>query len=125
MTMIRKESRAVTETVLCDERYVILRVANYLIVNVYMPCVGTVVRQMICDDILSIVGDYCERHSDCVPIIAGDCNINLDTRDAVASLFRQFASEYSLVRCDDLFPQQKKHPCTYIALSQPGIIRFR
>ena len=67
---------------------------------------------MTCDDILSTIADYCERHSDCVglPIIAGDFNVNLDTRDAVASLIRQFAFEYSLVRCDDLFPQQKKHP---------------
>ena len=40
MTMIRKELRAVTETVLCDERYVIIRIANYLIVNVYLPYVG-------------------------------------------------------------------------------------
>ena len=28
MTMIRNELRAATETVLCDERYVIVRVAN-------------------------------------------------------------------------------------------------
>jgi len=35
MTMIRNELRAVTETVLCDERYVVVRVANCLIVNVY------------------------------------------------------------------------------------------
>ena len=113
MTMIRKELRAVTETVLCDERYVIVRVANYLIVNVYMPCAGTADRLIICDDILSIIGDYCERHSDCVPIVAGDFNVNLDTRDAVASLicqFVQFAFEYSLVGCDDLFPQQKHQP---------------
>ena len=41
MTMIRKELRAVTETVLCDERYVIIRIANYLIVNVYLPYVST------------------------------------------------------------------------------------
>ena len=114
-----------TETVLCDERYVILRVANYLIVNVYMPRVGTVVRQMIiCDDILSIVGDYCERHSDCVPIIAGDCNINLDNRDAVASLVRHFASEYSLVRCDELFPQQKTPTCVNEALNQKSQIDY-
>jgi len=62
MTMIRNELRAVTENVLCDERYVIIRVANYLIVNVYMPCVGTVNRQMMCNDILSTRADYCERH---------------------------------------------------------------
>ena len=107
MTMIRKQLRAVTETELCDERYVIIRVANYLIVNVYMPCVGTADRQMISDDILSTISDYCERHSDCVPIIASDFNVNVDTRDAVASLIRQFAFEYLLVRCDDLFPQPK------------------
>ena len=77
MTMIRKQLRAVTETELCDERYVIIRVANYLIVNVYMPCVGTADRQMISDDILSTISDYCERHSDCVPIIASDFNVNV------------------------------------------------
>jgi len=84
MTMIRDELRAVTETVLCDERSVIIRVANCLIVNVYMSCVGTVNRQMIYDDILSTITDYCGRHSDCVPIIAGDFNVNLGTADAVS-----------------------------------------
>ena len=84
MTMIRNELRAVTETVLCDERSVIIRVANCLIVNVYMSCVGTVNRQMIYDDILSTITDYCGRHSDCVPIIAGDFNVNLGTADAVS-----------------------------------------
>ena len=72
-----------------------------------MPCCGTTDRQMICDDILSNVAECCERLSDCVLIIAGDFNVNLDTRDAVASLIRQFAFKFSLVRCDDLFPQQK------------------
>ena len=56
---------------------------------------------------MSNVAECCERHSDCVLIIAGDFNVNVDTRDAVASLIRQFAFKYSLVRCDDLFPQQK------------------
>ena len=74
-----------------------------------MPCCGTTDRQMICDDILSNVAECCERHSDCV-LIAGDFNVNLDTRDAVASLIRQFAFKCSLVRCDDLIPQQKHLP---------------
>ena len=51
ITMIRNELRAATKTVLCDERYVIIRVANCLIVNVYMPFCGTADRQMISDDI--------------------------------------------------------------------------
>jgi len=80
MTMIRNELRAATETVLCDERYVIVRVANCLIVNLYMPCCGTIDRQMICDDILSNVAECCERLSDCVLIIAGDFNVNRHPR---------------------------------------------
>ena len=59
---------------------------------------------------MSNVAECCERHSDCVLIIAGDFNVNVDTRDAVASLIRQFAFKYSLVRCDDLIPQQKHLP---------------
>ena len=32
--------------------YVVIKIANYLFVNVYLPCVGTCDRLMICDDIL-------------------------------------------------------------------------
>ena len=41
----------VTQTIHCDERYVVIKIANYLFVNVYLPCVGTCDRLMICDDI--------------------------------------------------------------------------
>lgn len=39
-TLIRNSLRNVSETVHCSERYVIVRVGNYLLVNIYLPCVG-------------------------------------------------------------------------------------
>jgi len=36
--LIKNDLRQVTHTVHCDERYVIVKVTNYLFVNVYMPC---------------------------------------------------------------------------------------
>ena len=41
VTLINNRLRSVTETICCDECYCIVRVANYFIVNVYLPCVGT------------------------------------------------------------------------------------
>ena len=52
--IIKKELLKVTQTVHCDERYVIIKVANYLFVNVYLPCVGTTNKLAFCDDILQI-----------------------------------------------------------------------
>ena len=40
MSLIRNKLRTITETVCCSERYrpTVTRVANYLIVNMYLPC---------------------------------------------------------------------------------------
>ena len=37
-TLIHKRLRSVTETIQCEERFCIARVANYSVVNVYLPC---------------------------------------------------------------------------------------
>ena len=51
-TLMKNNLRKLIETVYCSERYVIVRVGNYLLVNVYLPCVGTANRLPICEDIL-------------------------------------------------------------------------
>ena len=50
MTLINKRLRKVVETVYCDERFVIVRVANYIVINVYLPSAGSSDRLFICDD---------------------------------------------------------------------------
>jgi len=51
ITLISNALRKITKTIHCTDRYVVTRVANYLFVNVYLPCVGTPDRTLICDDI--------------------------------------------------------------------------
>ena len=124
VTLIKNDLRGLTETVLCDERYVIVRIADCLIVNVYLPCVGTGDRQLICEDMLNCIAECRDRYNDCILITAGDFNVNLDNTNEIASVCNRFAREYSLFRCDDLFPQQKT--ATYInqALNQESQIDY-
>ena len=60
MMLIRNELRRLTETIHCDERYVVIRVANYLLVNVYLPCVGSNDRLLICDDVVMNISAWCD-----------------------------------------------------------------
>ena len=46
--LIKNELRSHVETIYCEERYAVVRVANYFIANIYLPCSGsTDVRQII------------------------------------------------------------------------------
>ena len=53
-----------------------------------------------------------DRYNKYQCIIAGDFNTNLDASDPVAVLIKNFLSDYSLIRCDDIFPSRKS--ATYI-----------
>jgi len=48
MTLINKRLRKFVETIHCAERYTAARVANCLIVNVYLPCAGSSDRLFVC-----------------------------------------------------------------------------
>ena len=104
MSLISNKLRTITETVCCSERYTIIRVANYLIVNVYLPCVGTPDRLLSCEDILADIQSWRIKYSMCDCIIAGDLNCNLDSGDQAAALVSGFIRSSYLTRCDHLYP---------------------
>jgi len=52
MTLISKNLRRITETIFCSEPYTVIKVANSLIVNLCLPCIGTIDRLPMCEDIL-------------------------------------------------------------------------
>ena len=123
--LIKNDLRRFTETVYCEERFVVVRVANYLIINVYLPCVGSSDRAIICEDILQAVSAWRDRYIDCEIIIGGDFNVNLDRpTDNVAMMVRNFASDLHLYRCDDLFQSQKTSTYVNLALGQESQIDF-
>jgi len=38
---MKKELRKLMQTIHCEERFIVVKLANNLIINVYLPCVGT------------------------------------------------------------------------------------
>lgn len=81
MCLIKNNLRARTRVIYCSDKYVIISVDNYVIVNVYMPCVGTVNRFDLCNDILCEIDDVIDDYIDCNLIFAGDLNTDIDKND--------------------------------------------
>jgi len=60
VTLIKKY-RSCTQSIHCDERFVVIRFANYLIVNVYLPCSGTKERASIRSSVIADITSWCEQ----------------------------------------------------------------
>ena len=86
ITLISRNLRKVAETLCCSDRFTIIRIADYLIINVYLPCDGTAERLLICEDILADVQSWRDKYLMCDCIVAGDFNSNLDSTDKVAAV---------------------------------------
>jgi len=112
-TLIHKRLRSVTETIHCEERFCIARVANYFVVNVYLQCIGTPDRFLICQDLFQDIVTWYDRYRTCEFVIAGDLNVELDGSDVVAAYVLDILRSNSLVRCDSMFknhiPISKSH----------------
>jgi len=113
-----------TLVVHCDERFVIIKVFNYLIINIYLPCSGSSNRISLCDELLTDIWSWRAIHSNCGCIFAGDFNVNLDCSDAVALRVAKFVNDCSLYRCDDLFPAQKADTYINVSLGQQSRIDY-
>ena len=96
---LHRHSRLLTAT----DRYCVIRIFNCIIVNVYLPCVGTADRLLIVDEILNDIASIFDDHSNCTFLLGGDFNCELDNVSDVSKLINSFATESSLNRCDMLF----------------------
>ena len=116
MCLIKNDLRNQIQPIHSDERFVVLRVANILLFNVYLPCVGTPNRLLTCQHIFEELWCLRERYIDCECIIAGDFNADLNSCvDDVAKYVNSFISTNGLSRCDDLSPYRGQP--TYINLA--------
>lgn len=112
IAMISNSLRNLTRTIFCSDRYVIIKVGNYIIVNVYLPCSGTPDRLLLCQDIFNEFWTRCENYVNHEYVIAGDFNTDLDSKDVVACFINSFCVSHSLIRCDNVFPLSKT--ATYV-----------
>lgn len=122
--LIRKSLRSATHNIYCEDRCAIVKVCNYIIATVYLPCIGTSNRFSICENILDVIWSWREQYPDCDCIIAGDFNTDLNSGDCIANLINSFSSSHSLVRCDDVFPRAKTSTYVNLSLNQNSCIDF-
>ena len=85
------------ETLYCEERYAVVRVANYFIANIYLPCSGSTDGLFICEEILANVSALYDRYRACECLIAGDFNVNLDSSDPVAVCINKFLLDFPYI----------------------------
>ena len=126
MCMINNDLRTFTETIHCAERYAILRLFNYLIINVYFPCAGTLDRELICDDMLAEIDSWCDQYDSCELIIAGDWNVELNCHSSghVTVAINSFFEKHHIVRCDSLFPDLKAATYINVTLNHSSTIDY-
>ena len=89
----------------------IVRVGDVLLINVYLPCVGTVDRDIITNDILLEICTFKELYDYCGCILDGDFNIDLDKNTNVSKEINIFLEDNNFSRCDTLNPSSI--PYTY------------
>lgn len=123
--LIKNNLRKVVKTVHCDNRYVIVRVASWLFINVYLPCAGSPNRLLTCEDIMNDIWSWCEQLRHCHILLAGDFNAVLDNdADIFSRVICDFANRHSLYRCDNLFPNEKRSTYVNYALKQESQIDY-
>ena len=124
MTLIKTDLRKMTTTIYCDERFVIVKILNCLFINVYLPCVGSSDRSVICNDVLDNILSWMSRYQGCECVIAGDFNVNLDGNDALTLRINSLMNDCSLARCDDIVPSQKVNTYVNHSLKQESCIDY-
>jgi len=112
MTLVHKKWLNCTELVCATDRYVVVIVGNLLIINVYMPCVGSLNRSLIYDDIFDNLSALFQDYPDHTIIPGGDINTDLNIGNSVSDLCNRFLDETGLYRCDKMVNTGNRL-CTY------------
>ena len=89
---------------MCPERFIAALVADWLIINVYMPCVGTNNRTFLYSDTMQEIGlqQLINDYSDYNCLIGGDFYVDLDSTSNISLMVNicSFIGNNSLGRGD-------------------------
>ena len=121
VTLINNGLRKITQTIYCDERFSIVKIADTIIVNVYLPCSGTQDRTLLCADLIPQLSSIVVIVNLVEPVTS---LLHCCCSDPVSHQLNTFIFRYMLQRCDVLFPSH--YPATYIkeALNQQSYIDY-
>jgi len=105
--IVRNIHITATNCINSSDRYTAIKINNYLLITVYMPCVGTAQRDLIYVDLLAELDALFISHPDCHFIIAGDFNTDLNCNSSASRTVNKFISDNCLSLCDTIFPLAK------------------
>ena len=104
--------------------HAVIKIGNYLCINVYFPCAGTSDRSFVCETLLNDLWFWIQRYPNCEYFVAGDFNVDLSSTDNAAQKINSFINSINLGRCDSLFPPCGKATYVNMALSQQSYIDY-
>ena len=99
MILLRNDIVPVSECIHTSERFVIVKVGDLLVVDVYLPCVGTQNRYEICSEILLEISSWRQKYPFCGCIIGGDFNTDLDIQCTMTGIVKKFLIDNQFSQC--------------------------
>jgi exonuclease III len=105
--LIKNFMRCHCETSYAGERFLVLKIYDFVIINVYMPCDGNTGRLNLCEFVLNEMLVWREQFNHCSYILAGDLNVELGSLDAVDKCLSDHRSHCNLFNCFDVYPNCK------------------
>ena len=124
MALINNNLRPYTQSVFSNDRCTIIKLFNYVIINVYLPCSGSPDRLLILDNLLSEISIQLDNFSDCVFLLGGDFNCNVDHNDPASRIVNSFIMENKLVRCDECVGPKAEYTYSNESLNCRSCIDF-
>jgi len=106
--LINKMHAAATVNLVANERYNVIKLFNWLIINVYLPCSGTLDRNYLYTALLSELQIIIDENSENNVFIGGDFNTDLNAECCVSNEVNSFITDNNLYRCDLLYPTANK-----------------
>jgi exonuclease III len=107
--LVNKKHISSTTCITTSERFSVIKLYNWLIITVYMPCTGTLNRELLYRDILIELQALICDHSMCNFLIGGDFNVDLNSSDYLSHIVGDFITYNNLCRCDVVFPVSNRN----------------
>jgi exonuclease III len=110
--LINKKLATCTINIMSCDRFTVIKIANWLLFNVYMPCSGTSQRLLLYNDVLQEMQGLIHANPNCQYLFGGDFNTDLNAVSSISAIVNGFICSNSLSRCDTQFPIS--NPYTYV-----------
>jgi len=78
MTLISRKFSNAAKLISVTDRYVVVVVCDVIIINLYLPCAGSVDRLDLCEEILDNLCLLLSEYSNYRVILGGNLNVDLE-----------------------------------------------